>query len=112
MGKNIFISLIKIYQRTLSFDHGPLSFMYSEGFCRFEPTCSQYSIDAILKFGVVKGTILGFYRVNRCNPWSKGGVDKAQDVTTDYFLKGVLLIVAYILALFVLFLISSRLLIR
>jgi len=69
------IKLIKIYQKTLSFDHGPLRFLYPRGFCRFNPTCSQYGIEVIEKFGVWKGGFKAFYRVLRCNPWSKGGND-------------------------------------
>jgi len=66
---------IRLYQKTLSFDHGPLSFLYSEGFCRFKPTCSQYSYEAIEKYGTLKGGWLGFKRILRCTPWAKGGWD-------------------------------------
>lgn len=110
MIKKLIIKLIKIYQKTLSPDHGPLSFIYSEGFCRFSPTCSQYSIDAIEKFGILGGMILGFYRINRCNPWSKGGVDIARNATFQDFFKGLILITVYIVVIFMLFLISSKLL--
>lgn len=108
MIKKIFIKLIKLYQKTLSLDHGPLSFLFSEGFCRFSPTCSQYSIDAISKFGAFKGSVLGFYRINRCNPWSKGGIDKAEEATASDFLKGALLISVYILVFSMLFLLITR----
>lgn len=46
--------------------------------CRFYPTCSDYTFEAVEKYGVVKGLLLGLYRVMRCNPWNKGGVDKLQ----------------------------------
>ncbi len=69
------INLIKLYQKTLSFDHGPLKHLYPHGFCRFQPTCSNYGIDAISKFGVFKGGYLTIKRVIRCNPFNKGGHD-------------------------------------
>ncbi len=43
--------------------------------CRFHPTCSEYAILAVEKHGVVKGVAKALWRVLRCNPWSKGGVD-------------------------------------
>jgi len=110
MIKKFFISIIKIYQKTLSPDHGPLAFLFSEGFCRFRPTCSQYSIDAIEKFGTLKGSVLGFYRINRCNPWARGGADEAIDAKPRYFRNGLILIFIYSTALFVLIWISARLL--
>ena len=67
--------LIRLYQKTLSFDHGPLKVFYKGGFCRFEPTCSQYNYEAIDRYGLAKGSWLGTKRIFRCNPWSKGGHD-------------------------------------
>jgi len=43
--------------------------------CRFEPSCSQYTYQAIDKYGVAKGSWMGFKRILRCQPWSKGGYD-------------------------------------
>lgn len=43
--------------------------------CRFTPTCSEYSIQAIDKYGPIKGTWLSIKRVSRCHPWSKNGYD-------------------------------------
>ncbi|MBF0275252.1 MAG: membrane protein insertion efficiency factor YidD [Nitrospinae bacterium] len=43
--------------------------------CRFHPSCSQYYIDAVLKYGVLKGTYLGIKRILKCNPFHKGGFD-------------------------------------
>ncbi|PJE63213.1 membrane protein insertion efficiency factor YidD [Candidatus Roizmanbacteria bacterium CG10_big_fil_rev_8_21_14_0_10_39_6] len=43
--------------------------------CRFQPTCSQYSIEAVQKYGALKGLYKGIVRIFRCNPWSKGGFD-------------------------------------
>jgi len=69
------LKMIRLYQKTLSFDHGPLAIFYSEGFCRFQPTCSQYTYEAIEKYGFWKGSFLGLKRIMRCTPWSKGGWD-------------------------------------
>lgn len=73
--KNIFISFIKIYQKTISPDHGFLKNFFPHGYCRFTPTCSQYGIDAISKYGVFKGGLKAIWRILRCNPFNKGGHD-------------------------------------
>ena len=65
--KTIFIIPIKFYQKIIS----PI-FPNS---CRFYPTCSEYFILAITKYGVFRGAIKGLYRIFRCNPFFKGGVD-------------------------------------
>ena len=67
--------LIKIYQKTLSLDHGPMKKNYPFGYCRFKPTCSEYSYEAVKKYGVIYGGIKALWRIMRCNPWSKGGYD-------------------------------------
>ncbi|MFA5022316.1 MAG: membrane protein insertion efficiency factor YidD [Patescibacteria group bacterium] len=69
------LRLIKIYQKTISFDHGFFSQLYPNGFCRFHPTCSEYGYQAVEKYGVIKGGFLALWRIMRCNPWSKGGHD-------------------------------------
>jgi putative membrane protein insertion efficiency factor len=61
------IALIKLYQRHIS----PLT----APSCRFYPTCSTYAIIAIEKYGLAKGLLKTCWRVIRCNPLSKGGVD-------------------------------------
>lgn len=43
--------------------------------CRFTPTCSEYTIEAISKYGVLKGALLGMKRILRCHPFSAGGYD-------------------------------------
>jgi len=73
--KKSLIFLIRLYQKTLSRDTGWLSYFYSERICRFHPTCSQYTLEALERFGVLKGLWLGFKRVLRCHPWSDGGED-------------------------------------
>lgn len=70
-----FLVLIRLYQCTLSLDHGLLKGLYPHGYCQFQPTCSQYMYEAIEKHGVLRGIALGTWRILRCNPWAKGGSD-------------------------------------
>lgn len=65
--KKIIIALIRFYQLALS----PLK----QPTCRFSPTCSQYSIEAIERFGVIKGTYLSIRRILKCHPFHEGGYD-------------------------------------
>lgn len=64
--KYILIGCIRLYQ-LLPFK--------SHGMCKFTPTCSNYAIEAINKFGSFKGSIMSIKRILRCNPLSKGGYD-------------------------------------
>jgi uncharacterized protein len=73
--KKILLFLIRVYQKTLSIDHGWLSYIYAEKACRFYPTCSEYTYEAIEKFGIIKGVWLGIRRIIRCHPWNPGGYD-------------------------------------
>ncbi len=73
--KNLTIVLIRIYQKTLSPDHGFFKFLFPHGYCRFYPTCSDYAIGSIKKHGLVKGLIYSIWRIIRCNPWNSGGND-------------------------------------
>jgi hypothetical protein len=61
--QKILLSLIKIYQKTLSPDHGWLRIYYPHGFCRFSPSCSDYGSAAIAKYGVIWGVVLASWRV-------------------------------------------------
>ena len=45
--------------------------------CKYHPSCSQYAIDALRKYGLVRGSLKAAWRLLRCNPWSHGGVDRA-----------------------------------
>ena len=47
--------------------------------CKYHPTCSAYAVQAVRELGPVKGTILGAWRLARCNPWSNGGYDPVSD---------------------------------
>jgi putative membrane protein insertion efficiency factor len=73
--KTVALFLIKIYQKTISPDHGFGRFIIKNAGCRYYPTCSAYTYDAIFKYGFIKGSLLGFWRILRCHPWSKGGND-------------------------------------
>jgi uncharacterized protein len=59
--------LIRVYQGTLSPLLGPS--------CRYDPSCSQYAIEAIRRFGVLRGSWLAVKRIGRCHPWHCGGYD-------------------------------------
>lgn len=67
--KKLVLSLIKFYKKHLSLDNRGIKV------CKFTPTCSEYTYQAIEKYGVLKGCIIGFGRIMRCNPFSKGGHD-------------------------------------
>jgi uncharacterized protein len=45
--------------------------------CKYHPSCSEYALDAIRKYGLVRGSVRTGWRLLRCNPWSHGGVDPA-----------------------------------
>lgn len=76
MFKKLLLKLIRLYQKTNWF-HGPLTrqFFLTDKVCRFTPTCSEYTYQAIEKYGAIKGFFLGLKRIIRCHPWSKGGFD-------------------------------------
>lgn len=76
MIKKAVLFLIRLYQKTLSLDHSWLGFIVSERFCRFHPSCSQYTYEAVSKYGALKGGWLGLKRICRCHPWNKGGIDR------------------------------------
>ena len=68
--KKILISLINVYQKHIS------SALSDKGVhCKFYPTCSEYTKQAIQKYGSIKGIFLGIKRILKCNPFSKGGYD-------------------------------------
>jgi putative membrane protein insertion efficiency factor len=46
--------------------------------CKYEPTCSRYAVDAIRQYGILRGVVLGGWRLLRCNPWSHGGYDPVE----------------------------------
>jgi len=70
--KTIFIALIRFYQKAIS------PFLGKN--CRFIPTCSQYALEAISRYGVLRGGWLGIKRICRCHPWGKLGYDPVPDL--------------------------------
>ncbi|MBI5754110.1 membrane protein insertion efficiency factor YidD [Candidatus Peregrinibacteria bacterium] len=68
--------LVVGYQKTLSPDHGCLKRFFSHGYCKFSPSCSEYAKQSFEKHGLIWGLCKAFWRVCRCNPWSKGGEDR------------------------------------
>jgi len=68
------LKMIRVYQKIFSPDHGIFSSVLPYG-CRFRPTCSEYSYQAIEKYGIMKGGFLGLKRLLRCHPFSRGGYD-------------------------------------
>ena len=62
------LALIKLYQNTLSK-------ALPGNTCRFYPSCSHYTYQAIYKYGLIRGGLMGAWRILRCNPFSKGGLD-------------------------------------
>lgn len=71
MLKKIFITLIRFYQVVISPIKPPS--------CRFYPTCSQYGLEAIQRFGAIKGGWLTIKRISKCHPFHPGGVDPVPD---------------------------------
>ena len=73
--KYLLLLLIRIYQKTMSFDHSFWANPSVYRVCIHTPSCSQYTYESIEKYGVFKGTHLGIKRVSRCHPLGKGGYD-------------------------------------
>ncbi|MBQ2429075.1 MAG: membrane protein insertion efficiency factor YidD, partial [Ruminococcus sp.] len=65
--KKLLLALIKFYRSAISPHTAPS--------CKYTPTCSQYGLEAIERFGALKGSALTIWRILRCNPFSKGGYD-------------------------------------
>jgi putative membrane protein insertion efficiency factor len=65
--KKIALGLIKLYQSTIS--------KVLPSSCRYTPTCSEYTSEAINRYGIFKGTWIGTKRIARCHPWHEGGYD-------------------------------------
>jgi hypothetical protein len=65
--KKFVLFLIKMYRKYISPMKPPT--------CKYTPTCSMYAIQAIEKYGLLKGGAMAFFRILRCNPFSKGGYD-------------------------------------
>jgi len=77
--KHLLVWFIKKYQEYISPRHLPC--------CKYIPTCSNYAMQAIERFGLLKGSCLALYRILRCNPFSKGGYDPVPEKRVKRYLR-------------------------
>ena len=71
VARSVFVAPIRLYQKTVS----PLLGQR----CKYYPSCSEYAVQAITKFGILRGLVLAGWRLLRCNPFSHGGFDPVED---------------------------------
>ena len=71
LPRAIVLAPVRLYQRAIS--------PALPQRCKYHPSCSQYAVTAIRQFGILRGLVLAAWRLLRCNPWSHGGVDFAED---------------------------------
>jgi uncharacterized protein len=69
--RGVIVVPIRLYQRILSPAFGER--------CKYYPSCSEYAVQAIGRFGILRGLVLAGWRLLRCNPWSPGGFDPVED---------------------------------
>lgn len=74
--KSLLIGVLRFYKKFIS----PILTRSFGNACRFTPTCSEYTIEALEKFGVTKGLFLGFKRFSRCHPLGGSGYDPVPDI--------------------------------
>ena len=72
MAKRAVIAAIKLYRKYIS--------PYKWTKCPYIPTCSEYGLEAVEKYGALKGGLLALWRILRCNPFSAGGIDPVPEV--------------------------------
>ena len=68
--RHVGIGLVRLWRSTFGL-------LTPAGTCKYHPSCSQYALDALRKYGLVRGSLKAGWRILRCNPWSRGGVDYA-----------------------------------
>jgi len=71
LPRKTIVMVITLYQHTLSPDHGPLKHLYRYGYCRHEPTCSEFGKRMVTERGAVIGGFLTIMRLLTCHPWKK-----------------------------------------
>ena len=71
--RGFLVAPIRLYQRTIS--------PALPARCKYHPSCSEYAVQAVRRYGVLRGAVLAGWRLLRCNPWSHGGVDFVEDQT-------------------------------
>jgi len=69
--RTVLIAPVRLYQRVIS--------PALPARCKYHPSCSQYAVGAVRRYGVLRGVVLAAWRLLRCNPWSHGGVDFVED---------------------------------
>jgi putative membrane protein insertion efficiency factor len=69
--RTLVVLILRGYQRFVSPALGPR--------CRYYPSCSEYAVQAVQRFGILRGLLLAGWRLLRCNPWSHGGFDPVED---------------------------------
>ena len=79
LPKRTVMVLIRVYQKTLSTDHAFWARPEKFRVCLYSPSCSEYTYQAIEKFGLIKGGLMGTARVIRCNPFATAGFDPVPD---------------------------------
>ena len=72
-ARAIVVAPVRLYQRAIS----PVL----PRTCKYHPTCSQYAVAAVRRFGILRGLVLAAWRLLRCNPWSHGGIDPVESQT-------------------------------
>ncbi len=76
---SLLIASIRIYQKTLSPDHGIFKAVFPYGVCRYEPTCSEYTVQALRSHGWY-GIPMAVRRITRCHPFAQGGYDPVPSI--------------------------------
>jgi uncharacterized protein len=71
--RGFLVAPIRLYQRTIS--------PALPARCKYHPSCSEYAVQAVRRYGLLRGVVLAGWRLLRCNPWSHGGVDFVEDQT-------------------------------
>jgi uncharacterized protein len=71
--RGFLVAPIRVYQRAIS--------PALPARCKYHPSCSEYAVQAVRRYGVLRGVVLAGWRLLRCNPWSHGGVDFVEDQT-------------------------------
>lgn len=76
LPRNVLIAVMMLYRKFISPIYGDV--------CRYYPTCSAYAVEALHRFGVLKGVYLTTKRLVRCHPWAAGGVDKVPGASETF----------------------------
>jgi putative membrane protein insertion efficiency factor len=76
LPRNLCVLILRGYRAVISPLYGDV--------CRYYPSCSAYALGAIQQHGVIKGIALGTWRIARCHPWAKGGVDDVPERTVPH----------------------------